>query len=134
MTDEKTAVAVLEAELAALRREFVQATLASAHAVAKAEVALDRRLDHANDVRSQLTEQAATLATREQVDALEEKFQLLYDRNMERIAEVARRADAISNERVGSRKTVTAFYAAIAAAVGFISLVIVAANLFTQHG
>lgn len=143
MCDEITAK-VLEEQVAGLRREMALNTQAATTANAKAEVALERRLDSVNQFREQLTHQAATFSTREQLEtaearieaqlqAVDAKFRTLYESNRTEIYRLEKRLDEIVGEKTGSRRTVTAIYAAIGGCVAIVSMVVIVTNLLTSH-
>lgn len=64
----------ITAALAAQERAVAAALAAAEKAVLKAEAAADRRFEGVNEFRQTLTDQAATFATREKVDALEARM------------------------------------------------------------
>lgn len=120
---------VLEERIAGLQREIAAAAHAQLLATVKAELALERRLESVNEFRAQLTSQAATFATREQTEALDAKFRALYETNRAEIVRLSRLDEERRGEQAGSRHTIAAIFASLAACVAILSIVVIVTNL-----
>ncbi len=96
----------------------VQTALSSAEkAVTKAEIAAEKRFEAVNEFRAQLSDQAATFPSRNEVDT---RITAMGDK----VAGLASRLDKIEGNTSGSSDQTTRIIAGILAAVAVISLLI----------
>jgi hypothetical protein len=116
----------------------------SQEAIKTALTSIDRRFDGVNEFRAALADLGKTMAKKTDVDnlaekvvaadeALEARFEGLYQRNRDDLTAIARRLDLSQGALEGSRLTKGALYATIAAAVAILGLVVVAANYIAGH-
>jgi hypothetical protein len=89
---------------------YQQRYAAQEHAVDEALISINGRLGLLNELR-------AGVATREQLEAVEKE-----------VAALRSSVEAMANQRAGGQASVKSIYAAIAAAVALISIVVVIAN------
>jgi hypothetical protein len=97
------------------------ALLAAKEAVLKAETATEKRFEASNEFRAQLADQTATFIPRPEFTA---KYGALEDK----VSALTDRLNKSQGEAEGSQLTKGNIYAALAAAVGIISLIVLLAN------
>jgi hypothetical protein len=106
--------------------EKVALALAAADkAVSKAEVATEKRFEGVNEFRAALNDQ-----TRLQVTT--DKFDSVIDGLNGRIRSLETRIEKAEGQGLGARENKTGIYAAIAAAVGLLAIVVFVANMFAS--
>lgn len=120
----------------ATRRELETALTGVQDAVEKARQERQHQLD---DMRSTITEMRSRLDTnsaeainREALGATADKLQALIDRNSSDLSGLSRRIDLREGETTGSRLTKGALYAALAAGIAVLGLIVVLANYLTH--
>jgi hypothetical protein len=107
--------------------------------IKKALDSIDRRFDSVNEFRGALNDLSVKMASKEDVanlaekvvaadEALEVRFESLYRRNRDDIEKINTRLNLREGQESGARLTKGSLYAAIAAAVAVIGLVVVIAN------
>ena len=112
--------------------------------VEKALASIDKRFDGVNEFRGALNDLGKTMAKKTDVEnladkvvaadeALEVRFESLYQRNRDDITAISRRLDLTQGASEGSRLTKGALYAAVASAVAVLGLLIVIANYLAGH-
>jgi hypothetical protein len=110
----------------------------------KALASIDKRFEGVNEFRDALGDLSKTMATKVDVvnladkvvaadEALESRFEALYQRNRGDIDRINQRLDLNQGASEGSRLTKGALYAAIATAVAVLGLLVVVANYFSGH-
>lgn len=102
--------------------EAVKAALASAkEAVTKAEIAIEKRFDAANQFRSQLSDQAHSFIPRSEHAAITERL-------MQDVQELKDRMNSFAGEARGSQLSKGNYYAALAGVGSILGIVILLAN------
>jgi chromosome segregation ATPase len=105
---------------------------------------IDRRFDNVNEFRDALGDLSQTMATKVDMksltdkvvaadEALEARFEALYQRNRDDIDRINKRLDLSQGELAGSRLTKGSLYALVAAVVGIIGLLVFLANYLTSR-
>lgn len=82
----------------------------------KAELAAEKRIEGLNEFRGQLSDQAATFATKDSLEQLAERVSLMVDRTRDDLESLAKRIDL----REGSSQGRASTHAAIIAGVGVV--------------
>jgi hypothetical protein len=129
--------------------EHVEAMIAASNKnadenIKKALSSIDKRFDSVNEFRGALGDLSAKMATKEDLtnlaekfhaadEALEARFEALYQRNRDDIDKGAARLNMREGQEAGSRLTKGSLYAAIAAAVAIIGLLVVLANYLSSQ-
>ena len=115
-----------------------KAEIATQKAIEKAEIANDNRFASVNEFRAQLGDQSRTFATLERVDLLfnqlGQRFEEYKAGTEARLLEMVTRVTAMEAASRGAQGNKNANYAAIAAAVGLITIFIFVANILTKRG
>jgi hypothetical protein len=107
--------------------------------IAKALASIDRRFDSVNEFRNALNDLGKTMAKKDDVDnlgekvvaaddALEARFEALYQRNRDDIDKLARRMDLREGQQEGSRLTMGNLIAVLSVGIALIGIVVVLAN------
>jgi hypothetical protein len=129
--------------------ERVEAMIAAANKnadenVKKALDSIDRRFDSVNEFRGALSDLSAKMASKDDItnlsdkfsaadEALEVRFEQLYQRNRDDITKINERLNLREGQESGSRLTKGSLYASIGAAVAIIGLLVVLANYLSTH-
>jgi hypothetical protein len=127
-----------------LEQSVAQSERANKEAIEKALASIDQRFDGVNEFRGALNDLGKTMATKQDVgnltdkvvaadEALEARFEALYQRNRDDIDKMGRRLDLREGAEQGSRLTKGSLYAVIAAAVAVIGLIVLLANFLTGN-
>jgi hypothetical protein len=133
----KEGIAHLEDSVAASERSHKDA-------IEKALTSIDKRFDGVNEFRGALNDLSKTMATKTDLvnltdkvvaadEALEARFEALYQHNRGDIGLINKRLDLSQGSDEGSRLTKGSMYALITAAVAVIGLLVVLANYLTTH-
>lgn len=133
----KTGLQHLESSVAAAERsanESIKTALAS----------IDRRFEGVNEFRAALTDLSKTMAARNDLnnlgekmvasdEALEARFESLYQRNRGDIDLINKRLDTREGAEAGTRLTKGSLYGTATILIAVIGILIVAANYITGH-
>jgi hypothetical protein len=130
--------------IAHLEQSVAASEKASKDAIDKALASIDKRFDGVNEFRNALGDLGKTMATKTDVanladkvvaadEALESRFESLYQRNRGDIDLINRRLDMRQGSDEGSRLTKGSLYAVIAAAVAVSGLLVVVATYLSSH-
>jgi hypothetical protein len=107
--------------------------------IAKALLSIDRRFDNVNEFRGALSDLSKQMATKQDVtnltdkvlaadEALESRFEALWQRNRDDIDAMGRRLDLRQGQEAGSKITTTTLVTVTTLAIAVIGVLFVAAN------
>ena len=130
--------------IAHLEKSVAESEKNSKEAIEKALVSIDKRFDSVNEFRDALSDLSREMAKKTDVEnladkvvladeALESRFEALWQRNRGDIDLINKRLDIGQGTTEGARLTKGSLYAAIAAAVAIIGLLVVLANYLSTH-